>query len=77
LNKEEVLMRESGYPEFDQHKEIHNAFRRKNGEFYLALCNGRTDALGEMVSFLSDWFLEHIVKCDRRYTAHFNQNGVY
>lgn len=67
---EEALMRMFHYPDYDQHKQIHTALLARVLSFKKQYAKGNTQIGSELLYFLRDWLLNHIVKVDREYSAH-------
>lgn len=64
---EESLMEKGSYPELAEHKKIHAAFVSKVAEFKEGLENGKLALSLDLMNFLKDWLLNHIMKEDRKY----------
>jgi hemerythrin-like metal-binding protein len=73
---EEQLLVEHGYPELVTHKEAHKAYRRK----VMALCEDTMDQNAsvpeELLRFLGDWWVNHILGDDMRYRSFLMQRGL-
>lgn len=67
---EESLLREAGYPELNsqisQHQFFKDELRRVRDKF----CAGDMPTTKKTLSFLRDWFLNHILHHDKLYAAH-------
>jgi hemerythrin-like metal-binding protein len=72
---EEEYMLKYEYPDYSSHKEAHQLFTTKVGEFKSRLENGdvKPEELGK---FLMDWLVQHIMGVDRNYSSFFNEKGV-
>ncbi len=70
FTEEETFMRSIGYPDFDGHVAYHQKFVRKLMEEKEAAHAGRTISL-ELIHFLRDWLVNHILVEDKRYAAQF------
>lgn len=64
---EECLMRVVGYPELEAHKRQHAFFVQKLDALRSKILTD--DISTEMVSFLTEWLLEHINLSDMRYVT--------
>lgn len=74
---EEAVMKQHHYPEYEAHKEEHEAFIQEVQRLKQALAN---DALGtalRMTSFLKSWLLQHILIIDKEYSIYFQQKGIH
>ena len=67
---EEALMRMFHYPGYEQHKQIHTKLLGRVLAFQKQYAKGNTQISSELLYFLRDWLLNHIVKVDREYSAH-------
>lgn len=68
LNAEEKLMLEANYPEFDKHKEIHDAFIQQLLYIEEAFNKDPTSvAAYSILKILQDWLANHIMLSDKRY----------
>lgn len=76
LSKEEQLMYEHDYPSYRQHKEAHDAFRSRNGQFHIASAEGNPEVMAEIISFLTEWLTTHILKVDVQYKTFFDEIGL-
>lgn len=69
---EETLMRMVDYPDFEQHKGSHKAFVNKVAEEKRKLAEKGTIGL-EILHFLRDWLVNHILSEDKTYAAYYIQ----
>jgi len=70
---EESFMRVTGYPGFDDHKKAHNFFIARIAEERLRAT--KTGALSlDLMHFLRDWLIDHIVVSDKAYIDFTQQN---
>ncbi len=77
LAYEENLLSENNYPEFDEHKEIHNTFKNKIKDFKSKLNNGDNKFLIPQIGrFLIDWLLNHIKVVDKQYISFLHLKGI-
>ncbi len=62
---EETLLREKGYPRFEEHVAEHEAFRSQLRELKMKAIS---DAMvSEMVEMLREWLTRHILESDKDY----------
>jgi methyl-accepting chemotaxis protein len=66
---EEGYMESIGYPELEAHRTIHNKLLAQVGEFGEQLKKGHVQG-DELISFLNDWLLRHILGTDMKYAKH-------
>ena len=65
---EERMLARAGYPNLDTHQAEHAAFTRRIGEFLRAFAIGQADLTTEVMAFMSDWLVDHILERDRAYS---------
>jgi methyl-accepting chemotaxis protein/hemerythrin len=75
FSHEERLMRESGYPDYDEQKRAHEALVNKVMEAQTNYRAG-TALSQEVMGFLINWLVNHIQGMDKRYGAHLMKNGA-
>jgi hemerythrin len=74
---EEQCMRAFDFPGLDAHMREHDAFRARLAGMREHAADSATLALSmEVVSFLRDWLLRHIVHTDKRYQSFLNAKGI-
>lgn len=64
---EEGLMESVGYEEIERHRKQHRYFESLVRDFETAHQQGKTETLSTAVSFLRDWFLNHILDQDKKF----------
>lgn len=74
--EEEKLMEQHSYPDYRQHKQIHDTFMAKVGEVADQLGKHQTSPSAVM-TLLSDWLMQHILQTDRQYGDFFRKKGVH
>lgn len=72
---EEAYMQKVNYPDFGEHKRIHEAFIARVAAEKQAAANGGQLTLG-LVSFLRQWLLEHILKTDKAFVEFTRQRAA-
>jgi len=67
FDHEEQVMQEHGYPDFPQHKALHDRLRKRTIDLreHIMFVTGR-----DMLSFLKDWWLGHIQGEDKKYSPY-------
>lgn len=73
---EEDIMKKIDYPEYKMHKKEHETFVNKVIELQTKLQNGAFVLSIEVLNFLKDWLINHILKVDKMYTEYFNKHGI-
>ncbi|MFZ5979966.1 MAG: bacteriohemerythrin [Candidatus Zixiibacteriota bacterium] len=66
FSEEEKLMAESSYPDVEAHCVLHVKFTRHVVSVLLRLRNQQEVSIYELLSFLLDWWNEHIVRVDKK-----------
>jgi len=64
---EERLLRQNGYPEYDEHKVMHDNLSRKAHSIKEAFDRGNTPTAIEVMLLLTNWLNTHILEEDRKY----------
>jgi hemerythrin len=64
---EERLLRRHEYPEYDEHKEMHDDLARKAHSLKQAFDEGNTPTAIEVMLLLTNWLNMHILEEDRKY----------
>lgn len=72
---EERLMEQVGYPDFKEHKKVHETFISKVTEV-IDDYNNQKASPSQVMNLLSDWLLTHILKTDKKYGEHFISKGI-
>lgn len=73
---EECLMRMFGYPDYEEHKAVHDDIAQKVHRFH-DQWKGGDDAVGmELLSFLKGWLVNHINESDKAYAPHLTKHGA-
>lgn len=73
---EESLMLKHGYPEYNDHKAIHEELTNQVREFQKKFQDGGTDLIEDLLKFLKKWLEEHILVIDKKYGPFLNNKGV-
>lgn len=73
---EESLMRVSHYPDFDAHKQQHEALIGQVKALQEKLDSGQGAISFELLHFLQNWLTKHINESDKRFGGHFKQTSM-
>ena len=64
FDTEEQMMLDYGYPELESHREEHQAFVTQTAYFIATYREGGASLKRDILLFLKEWLVEHIVKTD-------------
>jgi hemerythrin len=73
---EEEVFRQTGYPEGDLHRKIHQDLVRKAVTLHEQFIAGEAVLTHDVVEFLNDWLVKHIQGTDQRYRSHLRSHGI-
>ncbi len=77
FEREERMMVENEYPDYEAHKRQHEAMIAKVSGFMQAYDKDRESTVEEITAFLKDWLLQHIAGTDQKYSSHLHSRGVH
>jgi hemerythrin len=72
---EEVLLKENNYPNLKAHKNEHALFIAKVNSFIQDFHANKVSLNDEMLDFLKNWLIDHIMRTDKEYGAYFNSQN--
>ncbi len=64
FDTEEQMMLDHGYPELESHREEHQTFVTQTAYFIATYREGGASLKSDILLFLKEWLVEHIVKTD-------------
>lgn len=70
FTSEEGLMKESGYPDFPRHHELHEKLTKQVVDFQQQVKSGQSAVTVSIMQFLRDWLDHHIKGDDMKVGAH-------
>lgn len=76
FSKEEEYMKQAQYPQLAQHVNAHQYFIKKIEEFEKSCQSGHVLSAIDLVSFLRDWFINHIKNTDGNYVPYLHKEGI-
>lgn len=76
FQREEQMLQENGYPEFDEHKAQHEKMIGKVGAVMARYEKEPEETIEELCLYLRRWLLEHIAGTDQRYGPYLNERGL-
>lgn len=69
--EEEGLMERGGFPDFQRHKELHEAFDSRIRDIEEQVRQGETrEAASVLPALIGDWLLDHIASEDQKYSEY-------
>jgi len=76
FGQEEEYFDRYGYPETPVHKEIHAKLVQQVLDFESALKSGQAKVTMDIMRFLKDWLVNHIMGTDKKYSAFLKGKGL-
>jgi len=76
FRREEILFEKTNYPLLEEHKQQHDAFIIKINNLQKDFDKGNQTISVELLKFLTDWLVNHILSSDRKYKEHFQRYGL-
>ncbi len=76
FSAEEKLMTTHNYPEYAEHKKLHDDLTRQALELKKGYEQGKPVITIELLTFLRNWLTNHITGTDKKYSAFFKSKGV-
>lgn len=74
---EERMLRDSGYPEYEEHRAIHARVTERVNAIYRQYQDGNGAHLSiEAMNYLHNWITKHILGTDQKYSHHLNSKGL-
>jgi hemerythrin-like metal-binding protein len=73
---EESLMEAHGYPGLEDQKIQHRNFRKNTVNFSIATTLGIDQVPEDLLVYLADWWVHHILEDDMAYRSFFKDKGV-
>lgn len=74
---EEKIFDKHGYEETAQHKKLHRIFIQKIADFKDDIDAGKLTASTDLIRFLKDWLIKHIMVVDTKYTDFMHKHGYH
>ena len=76
FNSEEHYMQKYAYPDYEIHRRQHIEFMRKTAEFSLATMAYEKTVPADMLTYLKNWLVEHIMQSDMQFKPFFASKGL-
>ncbi len=77
FNAEEGILLSHQYPNFVDHKAEHDRFTQTILDFQDKFQRNEIGLSIELMDFLKDWLVRHIMGVDKKYVPHLNARGVH
>jgi len=74
---EEEYMQRFGYPEFEAHRDEHEAFIAEVVRLKQSLATDARGAGVRLTSYLKSWLIQHILVIDKEYAIYYEQKGLH
>ena len=77
FNEEEALQQKGGYPDYPNHKKLHEDFRTQAQELAEKVKVGHSiDVVMELSRLIGDWLIKHIKKEDKKLGEYLKEKGI-
>ncbi len=73
---EHEIFEKYSYPEYEEHKTVHESFVMKTIEFKQKIAAGEKTVTYDIMIFLRDWLIEHIQGEDTKYVDYFKEQEI-
>jgi hemerythrin len=73
---EEGILQSNQYPDFTNHKAEHDRLTKTVMDFQSKFQSNEIGLTIEVMDFLKDWLIKHIMGVDKRYAPYLNARGV-
>ena len=76
FEREEKLMQDNGYPDYEPHKKQHEEMIARVQEFIASYEKDREGTIDDLTQFLKNWLIDHINGTDQKYAPFLHEKGV-
>jgi hemerythrin len=76
FKREELFFSTTNYPDYLEHKKQHDLFIDRINEFKDQFEKGNQQVSIDLIKFLSDWLISHIMISDKKYTDYLIKFGI-
>ncbi len=77
FSEEEICLLNNGYPAYEKHRKQHKLFLNKIEQFAADYNSGKYLLHIDILLFLKNWVLQHILIADKEYGDYLNSKGIY
>ena len=77
FTEEEMALLKTSYPNYEQHKKQHKLFIDKIEQFAADYNSGKYLLHFDILLFLKNWVLQHILVADKAFGEHLNSYGIF
>lgn len=74
---EEGYMKRYQYPEYEAHRDEHEAFSAEVRRLKETLANDAWSTALRMTSYLKSWLIHHILVIDKEYAIYYQEKGIH
>lgn len=75
FHTEEQLLKHHNYPDFESHKQEHENLATKAKSYHEQYKSGDHNIAYDLMEFLSDWIINHILDTDKKYSSYLKARG--
>lgn len=73
---EEKYMQETGFPNYEAHKKMHDDLVEQVAAIQIKFNNGEAEITSDITAFVRDWLYQHIPNIDKQYGPYLNEKGI-
>ena len=73
---EEKYMQETGFPNYEAHKKMHDDLVEQVAAIQTKFNNGEAEITSDITAFVRDWLYQHIPNIDKQYGPYLNEKGI-
>ena len=76
LDYEEKLLKENNYPDLENHLQKHDNYKLQVSDFAVEILEYREGLSTQLIEYLNEWWINHILKEDMQYKPFFEEKGI-
>lgn len=77
FSEEEICLLNTQYPNYEKHRKQHKIFIEKIEQFAADYNSGKLLLHFDILLFLKNWVLQHILVADKNYGEYLNSKGIF